>query len=64
MRSSSAGIMARLAWATVVVVVAVTDLHNTISVMMIGKFRSMTYTLDVIVTVDVTVTGFGVDVVV
>ena len=47
-----------------VVVVAVTDLHDTRSVMMIGKFRSMPYTLGVIVTVDVTVTGFGVDVVV
>ena len=64
MRSSSAEIMARLAWATVVVVVAVTDLRDMISVMMIGKFKSMTYTLGVIVTVDVTVTGFGVDVVV
>ncbi len=56
--------MARFAWATVVVVVAVTDLHDTISVMVVRKFRSMTYTLGVIVTVDVIVIGFGVDVVV
>lgn len=39
LRSSSAGVISRLAWIIVVVVVAVTDLCETISVMMIGKFR-------------------------
>ena len=65
LRSSKAGVMARLAWARVVVVVVVADLLNMVVMMTFPKIRrSITYTFGVIVTVDVTVAGFGLDVVV